>query len=261
MPASKKPVAPKNPISTSVIVAPPTIDEKALAKQSETLSTQINTLAVTDQATYNLASQALISVKQWIAQLEGIFGPSKKALNAAVLNLRNEEKRVIGPRLAFAEQLERSIKMKMGTFLQIEEDRKRKEAREEQARKDREAEAERKKLEKKADKAEEKGKDATADQLRMQAAAVVAPVVPVAPAVSYAGTGTSSRDDISVEIVDARLFLKYLLESGAPVADMIEFKYARVKKFVEGLAVAEGEAVQTAPGIRVEKKKIINSRM
>jgi hypothetical protein len=117
MPATKKPASPKA-LSTSVIVAPPNIDEKALTKQAEMLSTQINTIAVKDQATYNLASQALISVKQWIAQLEGHFGPSKKALNAAVLNLRNEEKRLIGPRLAFAEQLERSIKSKMSTFLQ-----------------------------------------------------------------------------------------------------------------------------------------------
>jgi len=256
---TKKLASPKA-LSTSVIVAPPNIDEKALTKQAEMLSTQINTIAVKDQATYNLASQALISVKQWIAQLEGHFGPSKKALNAAVLNLRNEEKRLIGPRLAFAEQLERSIKGKMSTFLQIEEDRKRKEAREEQARKDKEAEAERKKLEKKADKAEEKGKDAAADQLRLQAAAVVSAPVAVAPAVSYAGTGTTSRDDISVEIVDARLFLKYLLDSGAPVADMIDFRYAKVKKFVEGLEVTEGETVQTAPGIKVEKKKIINAR-
>jgi hypothetical protein len=89
---------------------------------------------------------------------------------------------------------------------------------------------------------------------------VVAPTVAAAPAVSYAGTGTTSRDDISVEIVDARSFLKYLLDSGSPVADMIDFRYAKVKKFVEGLEVAEGETVQTAPGIKVEKKKIINAR-
>jgi len=111
---------------------------------------------------------------------------------------------------------------------------------------------------KQAEKAEEKGKDAKAEVLRNAAESIYSPPVEAKPAVTFAGTGTTGRDDISIEIVDPRLFLKYLLDSGAPVIDMIEFKPAKIKAYVKNLPLLEGETVQKAPGIKVEKTKIIN---
>jgi hypothetical protein len=39
---------------------------------------------------------------------------------------------------------------------------------------------------------------------------------------------------------------------------MIEFKPAKIKAYVKNLPLLEGETVQKAPGIKVEKTKIIN---
>src|SRR5574343_222854 len=242
---SKK--SPSKPEASNVTFSKPEVDEKAVAKQSTEISARITALVVKDQDSYNVAAVELSSVKQFIKYLEGIFEPAKKALNLAVKNLRDEEKKLIGPRLAMAENLERTIKKKMSDFLLAEEQRIARERREAQEKADREAEAERKKLEKKAAKAEEKGKDEKAEELREKAAAVTAAPVTVAPSVSLAGTGTTGKDDIAVEIVDPRLFLRFLLDSGVDVSTVIEFKTKGVKDCVKGLEIPEGEDVPKAP--------------
>ena len=248
----------KNPINVSV--ASPSIDEKALTKQATDLSEKVKTLTVTDQTTYNEAAALLAPVKQYITYLVGIYKKSKDALNSAVKTLRDEEKRVIGPRLEYAEDLERSIKKKMSDFIIAEEDRKRKERAEAQRKADEEAEKERKRLAKLAEKAENKGQEGKAEQLKQQASAVTSAPVAAQQAVSYAGTGTMGRDDIAITITDPRLFLKYLLDMNAPVTSLIEFKTAKVKEYVKTIEVMEGEVVQKAPGITVERTKIISAK-
>ena len=265
MPAKKLPASnPKNLPAKKVPASPPTIssspqvDEKALIETGLKLQAEVTALAITNQEGYNTAALERSKIKQHISYLEGIFGPSKAALNSAVAKLRAEEKRVIGPRLTFTNTLLDSLNASMSTWL-IAEERRVKQEKEEADRLEAKRVAEEKaKLEKKAVKAEEKGKDTQAEALREQAASVAFVPAPVKQAVSFAGTGTSARDDISVEIVDPRLFLKYLMDSGANIATLIDFKYKAVKDYVKDhIEVMPGEEVQKAPGIKVEKKKII----
>jgi hypothetical protein len=255
--ATKTTASPKTDM-LKLNIKPPTVDERALTKQGEDLKEKIDSIVIKDQTTYTTASLELGNIVRYKDYLEGIFGPAKKSLNDAIKNIRDEEKRIIGPRLTFAQGLELSLRGKMSKYIVAEEDRKRKEAARIQAENDAKAEVERKKLLKQAEKAEEKGKDAKAEVLRNAAESIYSPPVETKPAVNFTGTGTTGRDDISIEIVDPRLFLKYLLDSGAPVIDMIEFKPAKIKAYVKNLPLLEGETVQKAPGIKVEKTKIIN---
>ncbi len=250
--ATKTTAAPKTE-KVKVTYAAPTVDEKAIVKKSTDLSDEITALVVKDQATYTLAGQSRAKLQEYIEWLGNFYGPSKKALNAAVTTIRNEEKRVIGPRMTFAEKLLEDLNTKMSNFLLEDDKRIRREAAEEKARQDKEAA----KLLARAEKAEDKGKDDKAETLREQAAAVAAAPIEIKKAVTFSGTGTWAKDDISVEVLDSRAFMEHLFSAKVDISTLIEWKVKNLKDYVKKFSIPQGKDVQEVPGLKIEKKKII----
>lgn len=261
--AKKKPQNEKNLPATKPLVQSPTIssspqvDEKALIETGLKLQAEVTALAITNQEGYNAAALERAKIKQHIGYLEGIFGPAKEKANAAVTELRNLEKKLVTPRLTFVTTLLDSLNTSMSNWLRSEEKR----VREEKAEADRiEAKRvadEKAKLLKQAAKAEEKGKDTKAEALKEQAASVTFVPAPVKQAVSFAGTGTSARDDVSFVVTDTRLFLRYLLDSGAEMDTLVDFKVKGTKDYIKDHIAKDEDGEQKAPGITITQKKTI----
>jgi hypothetical protein len=239
------------------ISASPQVDEKALIETGLTLQKEVTALAIKDQNGYNAAALERAKIKQHIDFLEGIFGEAKKKANAAVTELRNLEKKTVGPRLTFVNTLLTSLNASMSTWLISEERRVREEKAEADRLEAKRVADEKAKLLKQAAKAEEKGKDTRAEALKEQAASVSFVPAPVKQAVSFAGTGTSARDDVSYVITDTRLFLRYLLDSGAEMEYLVDFKVKGVKDYIKNHIAKDEDGEQKSPGITITQKKTI----
>ncbi len=235
----------------------PQVDEKALIETGLKLQAEVTALTITNQEGYNAAALERTKIKQHIDYLTGIFGPAKAKANSAVTELRNLEKKLVTPRLTFVNTLLDSLNASMSAWVIAEKKRVREEQEEADRIEAKRVADEKAKLLKQAAKAEEKGKDTKAEALKEQAASVTFVPATVKQAVSFAGTGTSARDDVSYEITDTRLWLRYLLDSGANMDTLVDFKVKGIKDYIKGHIEKDKDGEQKAPGITITQKMTI----
>ncbi len=259
--ATKKTTAPSKALTSKTIdTTVPTVNETELIKKGQELQTEVSALVITSQEDYNKATLERAKIKQHIELLEGIFAKTKKTINDALNIIKGEEKKLIGPRLSFANGLLLSLNTSMSNWILSEERRVKKEKDEaDRLEKDRIAK-EQAALLKKADKAEDKGNTAKATALKEQAYNIPQTFspAPVKQAVSFAGTGTSARDDVDYVVTDTRLFVKFLLDAGVTIDTVIEFKRKGVKDFIKTQEFEDGEIELKKPGVTFTKKKTIS---
>lgn len=149
--------------------------------------------------------------------------------------------------LEFLASAENTLKGAMLTF-QREQDRI---AREAQAKLDEEARKAREAAEKKAREAEAKGKIEKAEELREQAATIIAPVVaPTAPKLS----GISTRDNWKAEVTDLVALAKYVGEHPEMASLIVANQSA-----LNSMARVQKDAMQI-PGVAVKNDTIMASR-
>jgi len=260
---TKKAVTKKDAKPITTTTAPvdiPTVDEKALIATGVKLQAEVTAIKITSQEGFNAAALERTKIVQHKSYLESIFADVKKKANAVVTDLRNLEKKTVGPRIEFASGLLESLDKSMSNWTISERIRVAKEKREADEAEQKRIDTEKRKLEVKAEKLEDKGKDKQAEVVRAQADAVVFTPAPIKQAVSFAGTGASGRDDISVEITDMRLALKYIMDNDATVDmdSLFEEKYGAFKAYCKKhLPIASEESERKAPGITVSMKVTI----
>jgi hypothetical protein len=199
----------------SVAIAPETLD-----REGGELVVQVQTVAVTDDASFERAGELLKTVKAYLARVADVFNPMVKAAHDAHKAVLDQRKKVE----AHALEAEKLLKEQMGAY-QRGVERKRREAEEarrrEQERLEREererVEAERRRLEKEeedrrvaaAAEAEQRGDGEGARKLIEEPVVVTAPAprpvfAPPAPVTAPPKVaGVSFREEWTYEIVNA----------------------------------------------------------
>lgn len=211
--------------------------------KSSEINSQIQTLRIVDQSSYELSAGILKTVKEMSKRLDEkrkeITSPLDVAKKAVMDLFRSPSER-----LALAES---NLKNKMLEY-QNEQDRIRREA-EEKLRL--EAEKKQRELEERAKKAEENGKVGKAEELRDKAAMTIAPTI--APTVQKV-EGVSTREVWSAEVVDVMALVKAVAEGKAPL------NFLQVNTTVLNAQARATKDSLSFPGVKFISTKVLASR-
>lgn len=205
-------------------------------------------LTVTDQTTYGAAGDAVKTLKNFKKQITDFFGPMKKKAHEAHKEISTKEKEALAP-LVEAESL---VRLRMNTFLQEQERKRREQERKELLAAQLKAKKEKEALEKRALAAMESGKEEKAEDLIEQAEDVYAAPISTPAAVAPIRTGetlTTMADKLAVEVTDLPAFLKALVEGGS-ACTMVKIGQRELT------AWAKANAIDRFPGLRIEKTKV-----
>lgn len=208
---------------------------------------QAQAMTIVDQHAYNQAGLFLVDIKTKMKEVEAAMDPQCKAAYVAWQTALVQKKTYLKP----YEEAETALKKAMGAY-QLEQRRLAAEAEEkamEEARKL--EEKEKAKLLRKAGKAKT---EEQAEELREQAENVFVPVI--IPDHSVAKSeGITTTSDFSINIIDMKGFLTWLMETELDLSSVLSVKIAPIKQHVKLTKV------KVIPGAWIAEKVIIAAKV
>lgn len=184
---------------------------------------QASDIVVRDAVSRTAAVDFLKAVKDTQKRVTDFFGPMKKAAHAAWKAVTARESDVLGP----LEQAERGIKAKVMAWDADQERIRLREQAKLQAEADERARKERERLEREAAKLKTPEKR---EERMAQAAAVVAPVVQVAP-VAEKQTGEATRKVWKAKLVDLKALTNAAAQGSDTAMSLIQFNESAANRF------------------------------
>lgn len=226
-------------------------DVKKIETGGVVLQKQVESLVITNQMTYDVASSTLLGVKAHIKKLKEALSPQCDSAYATWQTALAQRTKYVSP----YESLEKELKEKMAAY-EVEQEAKRILAQEE-ARLRAKAETEKLQEEYKdaIDKAIDGGDLDEAEALRQEAEIAVVPPAIIDTSVTKI-KGVISMDDYIVEITDPIKFLKAVTSKKINIAidKIITWKVGGIKTYIKSTGTTE------IPGISIKKSKIIGGK-
>jgi len=212
------------------------MEEKELTHEITASTKKVSEIVVTDQASFQVASNAIIDLDKIIKRIKEYWSDPKKKSYDSWKAICNKENEMVG----VVELKRKEINGKIRSFLTEQERQRRIEQEKLDAERRAQEEKERAKLAKAAEKAEEKGKIEKAEELREKAENVfIAPAIvqPEVEKTTRTDTGTvSTVKDIEIEITDIKEVLKQIVDGKIPTA-VVTISESKLKAHIKSWGI------------------------